>query len=193
MAAAIVTVKNSIIFCLIKNWLKYINTVTKMGGACLACFISIYSLSLLKFNPNKRLPNYRISSLSLMELGNLFGAKPENRISAAQLKGVRQPVMLIWGSNDPFGSVKTGLGISKILPSAAFHVVENGGHLPWLDDPAGCGRLTLDFLAGYESHRLWQFPARRIKEHLFVFYYRIRRICTRRKLSNNFGCALRGT
>jgi 2-hydroxy-6-oxonona-2,4-dienedioate hydrolase len=97
----------------------------------------------------QRLPNYQISSLSLMERGNLWGAKPEDRISAGQLKHIRQPVIFLWGSNDPFGSTQAGSQISKILSSSAFHIIYGGGHLPWLDNPAECGRLIRDFLSDY--------------------------------------------
>jgi len=97
----------------------------------------------------QKLPNYQVSSLSLMELGSIFGAKPENRITAEQLKQVKQPTMFLWGTNDPFGSAETGLAISKLMPNAEFHAIENGGHLPWLDEPVLCAKLTLDFLAGY--------------------------------------------
>jgi len=97
----------------------------------------------------QKLPNYQISSLSLMGRGNLFGARTEDRINAEQLKRVLQPVMLLWGTNDPFGSVETGREIAEILPSSEFHAIQNGGHLPWLDNPAECGSLSRDFLSGY--------------------------------------------
>lgn len=86
-----------------------------------------------------RLPHYKISSLSLME----SGAK---RIDKAQLKQVSQPTMLLWGTNDPFGSVEAGKHIAEALPVSDFHTIE-GGHLPWLDDLTESGRLILSFLA----------------------------------------------
>jgi len=96
----------------------------------------------------QKLPHYQISILSLMERVNrLSGARPEVRLSADQLKRVQQPTMLLWGTNDPFGSIEIGRQISKILPSSNFHAIQGGGHLPWLDNPAECGRLTLDFLS----------------------------------------------
>jgi pimeloyl-ACP methyl ester carboxylesterase len=90
----------------------------------------------------QKLPHYRISALSLMECG-------APRITAGQLKSIKQRVMLYWGTNDPFGSVETGRQISATLPSCAFHAVEGAGHLPWLDNPAACGKMVLDFLPGY--------------------------------------------
>jgi pimeloyl-ACP methyl ester carboxylesterase len=57
--------------------------------------------------------------------------------------------MFLWGTNDPFGSVDTGRYISEIMPSSEFHAIQGGGHLPWLDNPAECGRLTRNFLSNY--------------------------------------------
>jgi pimeloyl-ACP methyl ester carboxylesterase len=94
----------------------------------------------------QNLPHYAVSSLSLMEeLNRLSGANPKYRIDREELEKVRQPVQLIWGDNDPFGSVTSGRSIAHAL-NAAFHVLSGGGHLPWLDDPAACGRLIREFL-----------------------------------------------
>jgi 2-hydroxy-6-oxonona-2,4-dienedioate hydrolase len=96
----------------------------------------------------QKLPHYRISSLSLMErINSLFGDKPEIRITAEQLKHVRQPTLFLWGTNDPFGSIETGRKISKIMPSSKFYSIQGGGHLPWLDNPIECGHLIRDFLS----------------------------------------------
>jgi 2-hydroxy-6-oxonona-2,4-dienedioate hydrolase len=99
----------------------------------------------------QKLPHYLISALSLMERGNLFGAAPQDRINAEQLKQVRQPVMFLWGTNDPFGSVETGRQISEFLPDSEFHAIAGGGHLPWLDEPDECSRLALDFLSSHQN------------------------------------------
>jgi pimeloyl-ACP methyl ester carboxylesterase len=93
------------------------------------------------------LPNYKISILSLMERGNIFGAG-KDRISAKDLKLVKQPTMFLWGTKDPFGSIEMGQKIAGIVSSSEFRAIE-GGHLPWLDEPAECGRLTRDFLSQY--------------------------------------------
>lgn len=94
-----------------------------------------------------RLPHYRISILSLMERGNVFGAG-DDRISAEDLKLVSQPSVFLWGTKDPFGSIEMGQKIAGIVPSSEFHAIE-GGHLPWLDEPTECGRLIRDFLSEY--------------------------------------------
>jgi pimeloyl-ACP methyl ester carboxylesterase len=94
-----------------------------------------------------RLPHYETSSLSLMETTNTWrGSKRAVWIGPDDLRRVRAPTLLIWGENDPFGSVRAGLEIQRALPDAAFAVVPRGGHLPWLDDPTGCAEKVTAFL-----------------------------------------------
>ncbi|MDR3262770.1 MAG: alpha/beta hydrolase [Clostridiales bacterium] len=94
-----------------------------------------------------RLPHYRESSLSLMEATNtLLGSKKNIRINADELKAINQKVLLVWGSNDPFGSVKTAEKIAAVLPDARLEIIRGGGHLTWLDDTVKCGELTQAFL-----------------------------------------------
>jgi 2-hydroxy-6-oxonona-2,4-dienedioate hydrolase len=98
----------------------------------------------------QQLPHAQTATLSLMERANpLLGARPGIRLGAEELRRVRQPAMFLWGTHDPFGRVETGRQIAKLLPAAEFHAIQGGGHLPWLDEPAECGRLTRGFLAGY--------------------------------------------
>ncbi len=95
----------------------------------------------------QQLPNFEISGISLMQRGNLLNARPEDRINATQLMTVKQPVMFLWGSHDPFGTVETGRQIADFIPASEFHEIQNGGHLPWLDEPAECGRLISRFFS----------------------------------------------
>ena len=114
-------------------------TLARLPGAMADCYYHF-----------QRLPHARISSLSLMERTNrLVGSRPEIRISAEQLQRIQQPTQFLWGTNDPFGSIETGREIAKCMPSAEFCAIQNGGHLPWLDDPAECGRRIRTFLGRY--------------------------------------------
>jgi pimeloyl-ACP methyl ester carboxylesterase len=96
----------------------------------------------------QRLPHYKISSLTLMaRVSRLGGSRPDIEIGPRELKAVGQPTMFLWGTNDPWGSVEAGRRIARIMPDAEFHAISGGGHLPWLDTPAECGRMTRDFLS----------------------------------------------
>lgn len=93
------------------------------------------------------LPDYLTSTLSLMtSVNRLRGSTPRYRITAEQLVSISQPVLYLWGTHDPFGSVETGRKIASLVPDSEFHTLANGGHLPWLDDPEYAGRLVTDFL-----------------------------------------------
>ena len=73
------------------------------------------------------------------------GSRPELRLNEEQLAQIGQPLLYIWGDNDPFGSVETGRQAARIVPNATFHVVE-GGHVPWLRSTDEAGVLTNQFL-----------------------------------------------
>jgi pimeloyl-ACP methyl ester carboxylesterase len=95
----------------------------------------------------QKLPHYETSSLSLMETTNtLLGSKAAIRITRNGLNNVRQDVLMLWGTNDPFGTVKSGEEIAATLPNSVFHTISDGGHLPWLDSPKQCGKLIAAFL-----------------------------------------------
>jgi len=95
----------------------------------------------------QRLPNYMVSSLSMMEeVNTLFGSKKNIHINAEDLSRIRQPVLLVWGQNDPFGQKAKGKEIMDALPDASLKIIENGGHLPWLDEPVKCVEWVSTFL-----------------------------------------------
>jgi 2-hydroxy-6-oxonona-2,4-dienedioate hydrolase len=106
-------------------------TVAKLPPAMATCYYYF-----------QKLPHYKISAISLMEKG-------ATRITAKELNTISIPVMLYWGTNDPFGSIETGREIAGALQNAEFNAIDNAGHLPWLEDPADCGRRALDFIAAY--------------------------------------------
>ncbi len=95
-----------------------------------------------------RLPHYEVSTVSLMQVMNrLRGAVPRFRLTEADLRRITQPVLMVWGTSDPFGSVATAQRIAAILPDAQLQTIDGAGHLPWLDEPARCGELVSGFLA----------------------------------------------
>ena len=94
----------------------------------------------------QQLPHYDISLLSLMEQASaMFGEGI--KITEDELKEVKQPILFLWGTNDPFGSIEIGKKIAGYVPSSVFHPIQNAGHLPWLDSPVESGNYILDFLS----------------------------------------------
>lgn len=92
------------------------------------------------------LPYYTLSWVSVVQSAlNLWGAVPKAALTPDDLRRIRSPVSLIWGSDDPFGSPETGRAGAEYFPDATFHDA-GVGHLPWLDEPAACGELIRGFL-----------------------------------------------
>ena len=75
-----------------------------------------------------------------------FGFRFELTHHPESLKRLPQPMLFLWGENDPFGSVDVGLRACEVLPNATLKSFPDSGHLPWLDDPKTHTRLIRDFL-----------------------------------------------
>ena len=72
---------------------------------------------------------------------------PASRLDEAMLRGVGQPVLLIEGKSDPFGTMTAARLLERTLPHARL-VEMDGGHLPWLDNASACASELVGFLAG---------------------------------------------
>lgn len=59
--------------------------------------------------------------------------RPEVVISDDTIRSLENRVHWFWGAQDPFASVSAGERAASLMPNATLQVVENGGHLPWLD------------------------------------------------------------
>ncbi|HYM31769.1 MAG TPA: alpha/beta hydrolase [Candidatus Cybelea sp.] len=55
----------------------------------------------------------------------ILDSRPDH---TADLKRLRQPVLLLWGDNDPISPVAVGQYLATLLPRAALHVVAGGDH-----------------------------------------------------------------
>jgi pimeloyl-ACP methyl ester carboxylesterase len=86
----------------------------------------------------RRLPHYLISLISLLQ-----NAAP--KIDARQLCQVKQPARLLLGDKDTFATVATGESIAAAMPNCRLCVINDAGHLPWLEQPVECGNLIKDF------------------------------------------------
>lgn len=95
----------------------------------------------------ERLPGYGQMLRSLLhELVRVRGARPGVALLADELRLVRQPVQLVWGAHDPFGSLEVAEAVRRALPAAGLHVVP-GGHAPWLDSADAVAESAHTFLA----------------------------------------------
>jgi pimeloyl-ACP methyl ester carboxylesterase len=69
------------------------------------------------------------------------------RALVPDLPAVSCPVLFVWGSRDPLGSPDVGRVLADGLPNARLHVIEDAGHLPWIDEAERCANAVCDVLA----------------------------------------------
>ncbi|HEX9116704.1 MAG TPA: alpha/beta hydrolase [Anaerolineae bacterium] len=72
---------------------------------------------------------------------------PRYVLSDAELRGVGQPVLVLWGERDGFQPIRQAEARAALMPRCRFEVV-SGGHEPWLDDLEACTGLIADFYSG---------------------------------------------
>lgn len=75
----------------------------------------------------------------------LRGFHRKFEFTPSELGEIPSPVLLIWGTNDPFGSIASGKNSADYIATAEFHQVGTG-HFPWLDAPKRCAKLIQEFL-----------------------------------------------
>jgi pimeloyl-ACP methyl ester carboxylesterase len=94
----------------------------------------------------ERLPGFRQTFLSTLHvLVRLRGNRPAHRLTTEELGSIRQPTLLLWGADDPFGSPAVGERVAAVMPSAELRIVE-GGHCPWLKHANSIGPVVTRFL-----------------------------------------------
>jgi pimeloyl-ACP methyl ester carboxylesterase len=75
--------------------------------------------------------------------GFLPGLVPTN----AEIAGIEQPTLMVYGTADPIGSTAVWRRFTGRLPQGELEVVEGGGHLVWYDHPGRVGARVAQFLA----------------------------------------------
>ena len=99
----------------------------------------------------EQLPGYSDALLDAVHsMVRLRGARPEVAITESSVAAIEQPVQLIWGQHDPFGSPEVGRQAARLLPHGELHVVP-GGHGFWVDDPKRVAGLVGPFLERYSE------------------------------------------
>ncbi len=95
----------------------------------------------------ERLPAYAPAWRALLARAlTVSGPAKDVVFQDADLARLRCPVTFVWGKEDPFGGAEFGRSVAAKTPGSRFEVA-GVGHLPWLDDPAGCARAILPALA----------------------------------------------
>jgi pimeloyl-ACP methyl ester carboxylesterase len=58
------------------------------------------------------------------------------------LAGLAQPALVVWGDRDPWLAPSFADAYAQRLPQADVQHVTEGGHWPWLDEPALAERVA---------------------------------------------------
>lgn len=67
------------------------------------------------------------------------GFRPGLILTEGELASIHQPIMMVYGTGDDVGSEAIWRRFIERFPRGELHVVNGGGHIPWLDDPATVG------------------------------------------------------
>jgi 2-hydroxy-6-oxonona-2,4-dienedioate hydrolase len=75
------------------------------------------------------------------------GFAPGFVLQDAEVAGIGQPTLMVYGTADPVGSVDIWRRFTDRLPQGELEVVDGGGHLVWYDDPSRVGARVTQFLS----------------------------------------------
>ncbi|HEY5988542.1 MAG TPA: alpha/beta hydrolase, partial [Streptosporangiaceae bacterium] len=73
------------------------------------------------------------------------GFRRRSRVRPDELRQVAMPTLVIWGEQEPLGSVSVARALTGLIPGAQLAVLP-GGHVPWLGQPAQTAATVLDFV-----------------------------------------------
>lgn len=65
-----------------------------------------------------------------------------------ELAASRTPTLMVYGTQDPVGSVDVWRRFVDLLPRAELEVLDGAGHMPWFDEPTAVGERVRRFLSG---------------------------------------------
>jgi pimeloyl-ACP methyl ester carboxylesterase len=76
------------------------------------------------------------------------GYVPGLVLQDAEIAGIGQPTLMVYGTADPIGSADVWRRFVGRLPHGELELVEGAGHMVWYDDPRRIGARVAGFLAG---------------------------------------------
>jgi len=77
--------------------------------------------------------------------------RPGVTFTEPELGRIAQPTLLIYGSDDPTGSLRILRPVVQALPRGELKVIDDAGHMLWLDEPAAVAAAMVGFLHAPES------------------------------------------
>jgi pimeloyl-ACP methyl ester carboxylesterase len=99
----------------------------------------------------EELPAYVDSTVGMMRsVMSWTRVRREVATGPEQLRAIPHPVQVIWGEQDPFGTVQTGRRIAELIPGSRFAALP-GGHAPWFHHADQVAAVTREFLAAHSK------------------------------------------
>lgn len=74
------------------------------------------------------------------------GFRPGVTLTRDDLAGIHHPTLMVFGANDPTGTVETWRRFVDAMPTAELRVVDGAGHSPWWDNAHAVGHLVEEHL-----------------------------------------------
>ena len=75
------------------------------------------------------------------------GFKPGLQFADAELAAIQQPTLYVYGTADPVGTVDIWRRAVGLLPRGELRLMDDGGHMPWFDDPSQVAGHVTRFLS----------------------------------------------
>ena len=77
----------------------------------------------------------------------LFGrVRPKDALPPTELGRIRSPMSFFWGADDTFGGTGTARALVEMIPGAVLEMLDDAGHLPWMDAPVAAARHVREFM-----------------------------------------------
>lgn len=73
------------------------------------------------------------------------GWRRRSRVRPDELRQVAMPTLVVWGEQDPLGSVSVAQAVTELIPHARLEVLPNG-HAPFLGQPAQTAATVAQFV-----------------------------------------------
>ena len=73
------------------------------------------------------------------------GFRRHSRVRPDELRQLAMPTLVVWGEQDPLGSVSVAQAVTELIPHARLKVLPTG-HAPWLGQPAQTAATVADFV-----------------------------------------------
>lgn len=84
------------------------------------------------------------STAELRTVISMRGFKPEFQLSLDDLRRIKAPTQIVWGTNDPLGGEDIAKAVVAVIPDARLELLE-AGHGPWFGYPEKVAKLIDEF------------------------------------------------